>query len=476
MTPPDLPDDPRAWPDDPFAVLGVRPGAAEADIKRAYTRLIRRFKPEHSPEQFRRVREAYEACLQRRHWFAPPPDPEPELDLPPPIPPRPASPPVGLEPPPPPDPEPEPEAVRRTRRSVPPDEADRLWDLFADGREEEAYTDLAALAAARPDRPDLPLRLYWLLALGPTLDVARTRHDWLAAALARAGLTGPAAELYRRELEADPAAALLGPYADLMAAPVPAAHLLTVARWRVAAAGRAGLWNPPHRDLAHLRDRLRAADEGGWLGLVVAALDWCGWDPPEPLYSACRDELAALRHLGLSHSALFDRADELEHLAVGWRAADAAGVPYPVMKLARECWAGYGRCEPADLAAAAAAVAAEPFHVLRRFDRILESGPPAAGLARVMVGWLGRHHEAAGGPTFPPELVRGVFRAWLSGRAPVYADVRVDLVGFCAGQALHPAELTDALAADPDPRFRELAAAVSDDLSLRVVALLARGP
>src|SRR5262245_43948354 len=64
-----LPDDPRQWPDDPFQLLGVEPPTTEQDLKRAYTRLIRRFKPEHHPEQFRRVREAYEVALQRARWF-----------------------------------------------------------------------------------------------------------------------------------------------------------------------------------------------------------------------------------------------------------------------------------------------------------------------------------------------------------------------------------------------------------------------
>ncbi len=65
-----LPDDPRDWPHDPFLLLGVEPSATETDVKRAYTRLIRRFKPEHFPEQFRRVREAYEAALQRAKWLS----------------------------------------------------------------------------------------------------------------------------------------------------------------------------------------------------------------------------------------------------------------------------------------------------------------------------------------------------------------------------------------------------------------------
>src|SRR4051812_35481070 len=84
----ELPDDPRYWPRDPFELLGVAAGASETELKRAYTRLIRRFKPEHSPEQFRLVREAYEAALQGSGWrghFLPPvpPPPTPPASPPP---------------------------------------------------------------------------------------------------------------------------------------------------------------------------------------------------------------------------------------------------------------------------------------------------------------------------------------------------------------------------------------------------------
>ena len=40
------------------------------DLKRAYTRLIRAYKPEQHPEQFRRIREAYETALRYVEWYA----------------------------------------------------------------------------------------------------------------------------------------------------------------------------------------------------------------------------------------------------------------------------------------------------------------------------------------------------------------------------------------------------------------------
>ena len=54
------------------------------------------------------------------------------------------------------------------------DPVEEAWNLAVDGRCAEAYEQLATLAQSWPERPDLPLRLYWLLALAPELDAVRT--------------------------------------------------------------------------------------------------------------------------------------------------------------------------------------------------------------------------------------------------------------------------------------------------------------
>src|SRR4051794_1748542 len=64
-----LPENPRDWPADPVALLGVPRSVSETDLKRAYTRLIRKYKPEHAPEEFRRIREAYEAAIEMSRWY-----------------------------------------------------------------------------------------------------------------------------------------------------------------------------------------------------------------------------------------------------------------------------------------------------------------------------------------------------------------------------------------------------------------------
>lgn len=45
---------------DPYRVLGVDRQASEAEIKRAYFRLVREYSPEREPERFQEIRAAYE--------------------------------------------------------------------------------------------------------------------------------------------------------------------------------------------------------------------------------------------------------------------------------------------------------------------------------------------------------------------------------------------------------------------------------
>jgi curved DNA-binding protein CbpA len=61
--PPDSPFDPladTAAGEDPATVLGVAPEAGAEEIRAAYLRLIRQYPPDRAPEQFQRIRAAYE--------------------------------------------------------------------------------------------------------------------------------------------------------------------------------------------------------------------------------------------------------------------------------------------------------------------------------------------------------------------------------------------------------------------------------
>ena len=47
-----------------YAVLGVDRTADDREIKKAYFRLVRKYSPETHPEEFKRVREAYEVLYR----------------------------------------------------------------------------------------------------------------------------------------------------------------------------------------------------------------------------------------------------------------------------------------------------------------------------------------------------------------------------------------------------------------------------
>ena len=63
-----------------YETLGLKPGASPEEIKKAYFRLVRKYTPEKAPEQFQKIRQAYEAIKDgptaKDVDFQPPEDPE----------------------------------------------------------------------------------------------------------------------------------------------------------------------------------------------------------------------------------------------------------------------------------------------------------------------------------------------------------------------------------------------------------------
>ncbi|MDB5388728.1 MAG: dnaJ 1 [Planctomycetaceae bacterium] len=68
MTEDRLPDDQTRWPTDPYQLLGVNANVDERGLKRAYAKLIHQFTPEHHPQQFARIRAAFEQLLVFLQW------------------------------------------------------------------------------------------------------------------------------------------------------------------------------------------------------------------------------------------------------------------------------------------------------------------------------------------------------------------------------------------------------------------------
>jgi curved DNA-binding protein CbpA len=76
---------PKPKPEDPYRTLGVERNADSAQIKKAYFQLVREYSPESAPEQFQRIRAAYdqlrspERRAQADLILLQPPPPTPQL-------------------------------------------------------------------------------------------------------------------------------------------------------------------------------------------------------------------------------------------------------------------------------------------------------------------------------------------------------------------------------------------------------------
>lgn len=51
---------------DPYQVLGIPPEAGDAEIRAAYLRKVKEFPPERAPQEFEKVRDAYETLRDPR--------------------------------------------------------------------------------------------------------------------------------------------------------------------------------------------------------------------------------------------------------------------------------------------------------------------------------------------------------------------------------------------------------------------------
>ncbi|MFO0947929.1 MAG: hypothetical protein U1D30_18735 [Planctomycetota bacterium] len=153
----------------------------------AYVRLIRRFKPERFPEQFKRLREAYEWIVAVLDAGANAQAAENSDDGPPKesFRPWPKS------------------EIQRRLGHVRNSELEEYWNLAVQGEVGKAYRQIRQLSARRNNQMELKLRLYWLLVLYPELDSERTACDYLLEGLRQNPRHWPFLSMYCRHLEFD---------------------------------------------------------------------------------------------------------------------------------------------------------------------------------------------------------------------------------------------------------------------------------
>jgi hypothetical protein len=424
-----LPADIERWPRDPFGLLGVKIGADLKTVKRAYQKLIRVYRPEHYPVEFRRIREAYESAQSMTGWFStidadvadeivlrgpdespnpyddqpriplaadapsvdvdlpvaeppkpapvvpevPPQDipvagpeplvlgsgsavpdvPERRLDTPPSIPVTPPvlqtppvlSPPVAQQPP----VAPAPAVARPPVPAPPPPEVDEYgerpyelclaeaWRPVLAGDAAAGYRALAALCRARPGRSEAYLALYWLLRLTPKLEVERKPCDWLTECLAATDESGPALELYRREIVRRPAEALTPRCTGLVRSPNVRRSVTALIewRWRAAMNIERDAASVVRHDLDALRKTRLSYDAAAWLRVLWAVVETCCWSRLPQAKQLTADAMRELERFANAPDADQDALSQLDYMTETSTYVGAMGDVEAVQKFRR---------------------------------------------------------------------------------------------------------------------------------------------
>jgi hypothetical protein len=449
MSTSELPDDLASWPHDPYRLLGVRPGVDRRALRRAYLALIHRYKPEHAPEHFQRIRAAYEAIEQHIAWTG---GGESEPDR------------AGPD---------WPDA--RNAQSDRIDsrlQADALWENACQGETRRAYRGLVELAQAGTHAEKVHLQLHWLHLAEPALDPARPACDWLIRGLQATGHSWVLREALRRVADTEPELALGESYARLLAPGGSPGLILFAAslRWRAAR-----LFERPRAildDVEVLRSWLREADETSWLRLLINAatqVAWCEGTEHEAVKRLCREaEQGSPRHLDLSDELV--ELDLVQELTADWRLLGLElGSSSALYRLLPLTW-DEPRSESFPLVQAYLDEAVRsPLEGLRLFDFLGSRAPRVLGH---MSSLLERMHDERPERRQQPARVELMILLlpWLAGQTWWnYAWFRPRLLEFCVREAIVPEELARAMADRGElaiTRDQHLAHAVSTDWAL----------
>lgn len=364
MTDRELPDDMQSWPSEAHELLGVERFGDERSLKRAYTRLIRRFKPDHHPQQFARIRAAYEELQRNIEWRAkfdhPPTEQIISLEqlLEPQLPAdqihRKEA--AGSDSPIPPAVKADPDQEKGTEQLGPSgsdqaspiadsgrelaDDMSLAWQIACRGDATAGYHKLVQVHDRHRGSEELCLRLYWLLRCYPDLDPQRERTDWLVEPL-RQRLSGRAWVLYRAEVQRRPELALSAGNDRLRsssASPGQLYEFLSV-RWRAVADLEA--WELILSDLDSFKPLLILDSTIIWARLLFLATDLAVWSSKpraRQLRKQTQIELNSLTELQLELINEFERYDTLMEISRTLIELPHSPLPPEIVAVLRASW------------------------------------------------------------------------------------------------------------------------------------------
>lgn len=465
-----LPDDLSQWPASSFALLGLSQSASAKDAKRAYLKLVRHYKPEHEPEKFQRIRQAFEQAQQQiefrqryaQHW-----DDEPDDDDDG----GPATHPAPLS-----NPAPEtsrepddeslfsPEAAQLLEEfregafqnlntfteprvpserilREPEDDLDSLWKAACRGEEARAYSGLVRMRHLAHGSSDVYAQLYWLLSADRTLDPQRSPCDWLVEGMRAGTLAGPLRELYRRELAASPLEAASVRCASLLETSAAPGVLADLLEWRWRGVSQLGRWDLILDDLRRVRPKIVFDDEETWGRMLLLAIDHLAWfeqREAQTVLDGCRQELDQLAHLHARLGDDYDRLDLLTDVVTGWqRLRFANDVPSLWTSLIPVSWNQTPDALSPKFAPLLATLGQHPAYGLRTFDAMARHSKAATAQLGLSLERL-RYGERSYDDRRDNEAIKATVRRFLLRNRFYYLAMREPLLSLCITEAIDP--------------------------------------
>lgn len=480
-----LPEDIERWPASPFVLLNVDPGASQQQVKSAYARLIRIYKPDHFPDQFQRIRQAYHDALgQGKHgshftfdgqiqrgeegehplgdvlWTTP---------------------------------------ARRSGRSHPEagagsaaDPADPIDDNFgslAGKNRAICYQGLVDRLKGHPSNDEDSIKLYWLLRIDPELEIERQPCDWLVDWLQQNNLFGRVYQMYLQELRHNLQEGISERCLSLIACCDDPDRRLELLKRRWCCSHRVGRHELVVEDTERLRQDVDNEFSIEWARVLFAAVDHLAWGPGGSnsaegapgldRFAAYVDEVeqCAEGHVALAHE--FDRLDTLVLLRaelLWWQTPTSKGLvelPEQMRQMVADSWV----CDFEDiqprLLSWIAAWARSPTDGLRVFTDLTELADMVAGQLSELIDMLATRicfPRRCGEPT---EFTRHRIRWLLADFPRSNSELRGAILDICRHEAISVDVFVELARQEQDTTNRETARALSRILQDRPLKSIA---
>ncbi len=372
-----LPDDVHRWPNSPWQLLCVNPGVSKKELRLAYVRLIRKYKPEFYPQQYLRIRSAYDSLKQTagkhsetRPFESNAPLAQRSIDA-------------------------------RRLSGCPREPADLLaeqangqtpvtqpikqklsvitaadcYQQACAGQRQSAYDRLQQLVGEPSVGPEPFAMLYWLLRLDPSLGQGRTPVAWLEDGLERVGYHGVLASLFQREIDTDLSPAIGSSWVIRILSSGTISESIELGRKCFRSAARTGQWELMSAILDTLRRRSSPLEPRQWFELLLEVLDCCAWEDAskaQELFRTCWDEIQQLSEWHLEYAHSLYRYDE--YSAISTAVNSVQNHEHPLLRLICDAivvsWSQTRELLLPVVASFVQEIAADPFAALHELDAV----------------------------------------------------------------------------------------------------------